>query len=208
MYIPAWLLVLGIIVVYWFYKNSNKGKTASKADSLDDIEAKVAFFKDGIFNLEHLDSPHFIDTQNDYDIMEVNYLRLKERYAHTPAKLMELAQGWLRYVMALRDLKQARLILDVDFSDNVYENFDENIKQPTIAKEEIEKKFKALLGKDWQRLMPNYFERVKKASKKIREEEERDDIEDAWKVLYLGETNLEKMEKLKKAKKEAQEVKA
>lgn len=208
MYIPAWLLILGIIVIYWFYKNSNKGGAVSRPDCLDDIEGKVFYFKDEIFKLEHFNSPHFIDAQNNYDIMEVNYLRLKERYAHMPDKLMELAQDWLRYVEALRDTKQARVMLDVDFTDDAFEHFEEASKQPTIITEEIEKKFKTLLGKDWQKLLPNFFERRDKAKPEVKKKGESLITPNAWKIFYSGETNLEKMEKLEKAKKETQEIKA
>ena len=208
MYIPAWLIVFGVIVIYWILKKS-KVETVNKPDRLEDIEAKVDFFKDSLFGLEYFTSPHFIDVQNDYSIMEINYLRLKERYAHTPEKLIELAQDWLKYVLALRDLKQAGLLLDVDFLDNACENFDENIKQPTIIKEEVEKRFKTLLDKDWQKLLPNYFERLDKAKPEIKKKEESlNASSNTWKMLYFGDANLKKMEKLEKEEKEAQKIKS
>jgi len=204
MYIPTWLIILGIIVIYWIIKNS-KFETVNKPENMEDIEAKTDYFKDDIFRLEHFTSPHFIDLQNDYTVMEVNYLRLKERYSNTPDKLLEITKDWLKYVLALGEIKSARLILDVDFSENAYENFNENTKQPTITKEEVEKKYKTLLNNDWQKLLPNYFERIKKTKPEIRKKHESlGSPPNYWKTLYIGDNNLAKMEKLEKEKNQAE----
>jgi len=66
-----------------------------KQDSVEDIEKNVRFRKEKmIFSLAHFDSPHFIDVQDAFDAMEINYLRLKQRFVHTSKKVLEIAKDW------------------------------------------------------------------------------------------------------------------
>ncbi|OGD95503.1 hypothetical protein A3F57_03145 [Candidatus Roizmanbacteria bacterium RIFCSPHIGHO2_12_FULL_36_11] len=185
MYIPEWVLIIGIIILYWIYTNSRKNGVSQQPDSIEGIEGNVVFLKSRIFGLEHFDSPHFLDYQNASDVMEVNYFRLKQRFIHTPEKVLEIARDWKRYVEALGDLKYARLMLDVDWSDDIYDKTGERMKEPTIAKEEIEKKFKDLLGKDWQEIPPDYFKRIDTAKLKGKKKDE--ETPDYWKTFYMGE---------------------
>lgn len=198
-----WLIIIGAVFVYLWYKNQNNSGERGDTNNIGELERIASYDKSRLLNLEHFDSPHFIDLLNDSDVMEVNYMRLKQRYIHDKVKSLEIAKDWQKYVEALDDLKLARTILDVGEVDD----FIEDSKEPSIIKEEIEKRFKTLLGKEWQKLMPDYFERTKKANEAMKKEADRIDVHNAWRVLYLGESNLEKMEKLRKAQKEEDHAK-
>lgn len=204
MYVPLWLFIIGAVVVYWIYnRNSRKGGVLGQSSSVEGIESRVQSLKRRIFNLEHIDSPHFIDVQNAFDVMEVNYFRLKQRFIHTPERALEIARDWESYAEALGDLKYARVMLDVDWSDNAFDNFSERSKEPSIIQEEVEKKFKSLLGKDWSEIPPDYFKRMETKKKPDKETKARLGF-DEWKYYYWGERNLisleEKREKEKKEK--------
>lgn len=145
MYIPVWLLIIGIIFACWVYRSRNKQNNISNDwtfennGSVEQIETTIRSRKKSLFELEQFDSPHFIDIQNSFNAMEVNYLRLKHRFIHTPEKDLEIARDWYRYVIALRHLKSSRVVLDIDPSEDPYGEFDERNKEPFIIKEEIEK---------------------------------------------------------------------
>lgn len=203
MYIPIWLIIIVAIVIFFIWKL--KKKNAHPA-SVEDIEKSVQFLRETIFELAHLDSPHFIDYQDAFDTMEINYLRLKQRFSHTPEKVLEIAKDWWKYVEALGDLKHAIVMLDVAMSDSAWENVEERIKEPSIIREEIEKKFKSLLSKDWQEIPPNYFKRMKTMGKS---ESAKNGLGDDWKFYYRDSANLFKLqEKRQKREKEWEEEKA
>ncbi len=204
MYIPLWLIVIGIIIAIWIYNSRKKAGFTERPDSVESIENSVRFLKEArIFNLEHFDSTHFIDKQNAFDAMEINYLRLKQRFSHIPEKVLEIARDWFKYVEALGDLKFARVMLDVDMSDEAFDNMDERSKEPSIIKDEVEKKFKSLLGEDWQKIPPDYFERMETTKKPDKETEAKLGIADEWKYYYAGSANLFRLEeKRQKQKKE------
>ncbi|MFY9484848.1 MAG: hypothetical protein WAP74_04540 [Patescibacteria group bacterium] len=164
---------------------------------MEDIEQGIYRQKNIIFSLNHFDSPHFIDVQNAFDAMEINYLRLKQRFAHVPDQALEIAKDWYRYAKALGDLKHARVMLAVDMDDYAFEIS----KEPSVVKEEVEKKFKSLLGKDWQKIPLDYFERLEKMKKPDKKTAAKYGIGDGWKYYYQNDGNLFSLE-LEKQKQE------
>ncbi|MBI2334257.1 hypothetical protein HYU96_00455 [Candidatus Daviesbacteria bacterium] len=206
MYLPVWLLIIGAIVAYWIYsRNSGKGILVQPSN-VEGIEGSVQFLKNSIFELVHFDSPHFIDTQNAFDAMEINYFRLKQRFIHNPEKVLEIARDWQRYVEALGDLKFARVMLDVDWSDDAYDKTGERMKEPSIIKKEIEKKLKLLLGKDWQEIPPDYFKREETMKKPDEKTKAKLGL-DEWKFYYWGEKNLIRLDEIRQKEKEEKEKK-
>src|SRR3989338_10579579 len=202
MYIPTWLIIIIAVVAFLIWKSKKKFERPA---SVEDIEKSVQFLKERIFELEHLDSPHFIDYQDAFDAMEVNYLRLKQRFSHTPEKVLEIAKDWWRYVEALGDLKHARVILDVDMEDNAWDRAGESMKEPSIIREEVEKKFKFLLGEDWQEIPPDYFKRMDTMGKS---ESAKKGLGDDWKYYYRDSANFFNLEeKRQKEKKERESEK-
>lgn len=199
MYIPTWLIILVLIIIFLIYRSRKK-------ISVENIEKAVSSLKTNIFAFEHFDTPHFIDVQDAYDAMEVNYFRLKQRFSHNPEKVLEIASDWLRYVTSLYALKRARIMLDVDMSDNAVDNLIEDSKEPSIIKDEVEKKFKTFLEKDWQDIPPDYFQRMKtmkKPSKKILAHYGFTE----WKYYYQNSSNLIRLEEKRSKDKEEKEKK-
>lgn len=215
MYIPIWAIVIGAIL--WYFFIHKKKEATSFGDSIldsntitpEEIEERVEFVKERrIFDLEHFDSPHFIDPQNAFDAMEINYLRLKQRLSHTPDKVREIAKDWFKYAEALGDLKHARVMLDVDTSDNAFENLERSSKEPSIVKEEVEKKFKSLLSEDFQEVPPDYFQRMENAKKldKKPAKSEQYDLGNAWEYFYQDSANLFRMREKRKKQNEEREA--
>jgi len=200
MFIPFWVLVIGAVVLYYWYKSIKE----VKKDSVEYFEKMAEYFKESIFKLEHFDSPRFVDIQDAYDAMEINYLRLKQRNLSNPEKALELSRDWERYAESLSELKSAGVYLDVDMGDNAYDNFQESAKEPSIIKEEVEKKFKSLLGKDFHKIPPNYDDRRKKAGK----EDGLFNLKEDWKLFYPDSDNFRRMIDLReKSGKEYEEEK-
>jgi len=190
MYISDWIIVIGIIIVIWFY-NSKRGVGTKRPATIEDIENDIRFIKKSkIFSLEPFDSPHFIDVQDAFDVMEINYLRLKQKFFHTPEKALEIALDWHKYVESLAKLKFARTALNFDLSDKAYDKFDERVKEPSIIKEEIEKKFKSLLGEDWNKIPPDFFERRETMKKPDKETKAKLGIANEWRYYYRGLENF------------------
>lgn len=206
MYIPTWLIIIVLVVLFIFWEKKKNRSINETPETVDSIEDKITFLKERIFSLEHFDSPHFIDYQNCFDTMEVNYLKIKQRFYHTTEKVLEISKDWHKYVEALYDLKHVRIMLDVDWSDNAWDTARDNSKEPEIIKEEIEKKFKTLLSKDFEKIPPNYFERMEKMEKPNEEDIKQFGNHDEWKYYYRDSNNLYKLEeKREKKNKEKQE---
>ena len=91
-------------------------------------------------------------------------------------------------------------------SDEASENMDERSKEPSIIKDEVEKKFKSLLGEDWQKIPPDYFERMETMKKPDKEIEAKLGIADEWKYYYRGSENLFKLEEKRQKQEEEQEA--
>lgn len=192
MYIPVWLLIT-VVVIILFYPRKKKD-LSKELNNVESIEEYIGNRKDTLFELAHFDSPHFIDYQNYFDVMEANFMRLKHRFSDDKEKLLNITKNWQSYVDALNDLKTARVLLDVDLSENAWDNASEAMKEPEIIKEEIEKKFKEMLGKDWIKLPLDYFQRQEKYPK-LKEKQEKiemslENITEGWKIFYKDDKNF------------------
>ena len=175
-----------------------------RSDTVGDIEEGIPYLKERVFELEHMDSPHFIDCQNAFDVMEVNYLRLKQRLSHTPEKVLEIAKDWQKYAEALGDLKNGRVMLDLDSGEDAYDKADEAMKEPSIIKDEVEKKFKSLLNDDYQKIPLNYFERMDTMEEPKIKPGER--LGDEWKHYYGDCANLYNLEEKRRKETEERET--
>lgn len=190
-------MITSAILIFFIWKSKKKFE---RPGNVKDIEKNIQFLKEMIFELEHMDSPCFIDYQDAFDVMEVNYLRLKLRLSHMPEKVLEIAMDWWKYVDALDNLKRARVILDVDMSDNAWNNANERMKEPSIIKEEVEKKFKLLLDNNFQELPPDYFKRMETMGKS---DSAKKGLGEDWKFYYRDSGNFFKLqEKRRKEEKE------
>lgn len=204
MYIPTWLIIVVAVIAYLIYKSSSKNKVLGYPENIEFIEEKTAYLKGRIFELAHFDSPHFIDCQDAYDMMEINYMRLKQRYSTNPDKILEIAKDWYGYVVALGDLKHARVMLDVDMEDGAFDRLEESLKEPSVIKDEVEKKYKSLLGDDFQAIPPDYFKRMETMGEPDKKTKDSYGIGDVWKYYYQNSSNLFKLVE-QRAKKEKEE---
>jgi len=185
MYIPIWIIVIAFIFYYFWIKSKRKQKPVNTVEHFEEIAQR---FKESLFEFPHFNCPNIVDLQDRYDAMEINYLRLKQRYLSQEENALEIAKDWARYVEALKDLKFANEMLDVDLSDTAYDTYEERTKEPRIIFQEVEKKIKSLLKKDFQELPLTYNERLKKGGKEFdipSDEEER--------IMYSDSKNYRKM---------------
>jgi hypothetical protein len=191
MYIPLWVIIVAAAAVYLLLSARRSG---SESSSLSRIERDVTRLKANIFSDAHFESPHFIDLQDSFDSMEVNYLRLKQQFSHDDQKSLEIARDWKKYVASLFDLRSARILLDVDMGDDALESAEERFKEPSIIKEEVEKKFKTLLGDAWCSPPPDYFERMETMAAPETGTGLRGS-RDSWRYYYAGSENLRRADK-------------
>jgi len=194
-----WLAIIGVIIWYYHSRKKSGGEPLDVPATIKRAEACAYYWKKDIFQLVHFDSPHFIDRQNDFDAMEINYLRLKQRFSNEPNKVLELARDWCKYAEALHSLKFARVYFDVDMSEQAFERLEETSKEPWIIKEEVEKKFKSLLGADFQEIPPDYFKRMETMGEVPKEIKDRLGMVRDWQYYYRDDKNLWEMNK-KRAK--------
>lgn len=169
MYLPdelARIVIIGF-VIYAIYKVYN-----IIHPKIEDIEAYVESHKKRWFDSSsHLVSYLANSELEDFKIMERHYFRLKQRFSSDYKKKLEIAKDWQKYTNTISDIESANVVLDVDDSNNAYENYDENTREAFIVKDEIEKKFKSLLGNDWEEL---YSEKLKRAfQEKARKEKQK-----------------------------------
>jgi len=204
-----WLIIIGVII--WFYNSRNKTGDSNISDlpsNVENAERGAYFWKQQLFELVHFDSPHFVDYQNAFDAMEINYLRLKQRFSNDSEKVLGIARDWCKYAEALNNLKYARAMLDVDWADGAFDRLEEKMKEPSIIKDEVEKKFKSLLGADWQELPPDYFKRKETMKEPTEEIRKNLGIANEWKYYYQDSPNLWKLnEKREKHDREWKEKK-
>ncbi len=76
-----------------------------------------------------------------------NYTRLKAREKNRPNyKNKEIIEDWRDYLLAISSLNTAINILNVDFEDTAYENYEENIRDAEATADELERKFQIKLA--------------------------------------------------------------
>ncbi|GEM_PF-3289702 len=198
MYIPDWIIVLAVFIATYFYwkkRKTNRHGAQQEVTSVEDIESNVRYLNEQIFALEHFDSPHFVDCQDAFDAMQINYFRLKQRFVHHPEKVLEVAKDWNNYASALQELKHARVMLDVDM--DAWERDGDERTEYSIIKDEIEKKFKSLLGRDWQEIPPDYFKRMETMKKPDENAKAKLELGQTWRWYYGDSGNAYRLVELR-----------
>lgn len=159
-----WEKILGIAAVvyiaYLIYKwwegrqhwkkiqNYEKSAEALKEDAEKDL------MKLGKEEIKHLS-----------ELIESDYLYLKERHKHDQKKLLEFAKDYCDYLEALSDISSARDLFDVDMEAGAHDRYYEAVKEPNIKRYEIEKRFQEILGQTVEDRLEVYFKlRDKKVS--------------------------------------------
>lgn len=149
MYIPIWIIVIGV-VAYFIWK-SRKPKIKSKVEALEliqeDIDKREVLLKEKIKS-SHLKDYMQMETTL-FDCGRKNFLRLKERFKHDDVKLEQVIKDWIYYMEAISDMVYESEMLDVATSN---EDADEhrNMQDELAVKiKEIDKRSKELLGADY-----------------------------------------------------------
>lgn len=154
MYIPTWLIIIAICVVVWFYFKSKKGSVNDDGEptTVEGMWQSAEWSmgrvmeKSPLSGLEEIDS--FKDEREMVKAMETDAVRLRERYKHNPEKQKQIARDWMDYANAVREVKSAREMLDVDWEDGAYDRFDESTKESYAVIHEVAKRAEDELGKD------------------------------------------------------------
>ena len=162
MYLPNGLVIFLIIGIIFYFIYLAYKLYKSKNPSIEDIEVMVNYQKKELFQDEPITNCTIL--HKDFNIMEKNYLRLKQRFSTEKHKRLEIAQDRYKYVQTLNEIKFQNVMLTCSDNDNAYENYDELTKETYIIQDEIEKKFKLLLGKDWQELQSEIIRKAFKVN--------------------------------------------
>ncbi len=146
MYIPFWLIVIAFIA--WMYFR-NKKRNSDSGDQLTSVEGmwKQAEWNKGRVLEKSLNLEEYLQDERDMvNAMERDAIRLRERFKHDPVKQKEIAKDWMDYSYAVSRVKFAREMLDVDMGDDAYDSFEERVKEPYLAIQEISKRVEGILG--------------------------------------------------------------
>lgn len=149
MYIPIWIIVIGIIL--YFIWRGQKPKVKSKEEALELIQSEID--KKENYLLQRIEATHLKDyMQMETTLFECgkkNFLRLKERFKHDDVKLGQVIKDWIYYIDTISDMIYESEMLDVSTSN---EDADEhrNMQQKLAVKiQEIDKRFKNLLDDEY-----------------------------------------------------------
>lgn len=153
MYIPWWFIIIVAIVGLVLYSRHNQKRLLGLENEPLNAEAMWAaalHYKEAVIEKSPLIEDFLQDERDMVKAMEVDMIRLKQRFQHDPKKLEEIAQDWMNYTKAVKDTKFSREMLDVDMDDNALENHWERTKEPSITIEEVAKRVGVLLGAESQ----------------------------------------------------------
>ncbi|MDO9231371.1 MAG: hypothetical protein Q7U36_02705 [bacterium] len=147
MYTPIWVLILAIIGVFFYFKKRNT-EEGSEEDNFSPEEnwTRAEWYKANVMrkspNLEN----HLKDERDMIGAMELDMIRLRERYKHDPKKQSEIAKDWFNFARSVDKVKSASEMLDVDAEDDAFESFINKTKEPHTIIQEIAKRVEKLLG--------------------------------------------------------------
>lgn len=95
-----------------------------------------------------LEDHHFQDQRDMITAMEVDMIRLRERYKHDSSKQYNIAQDWMDYSSSVFKVKLAKEFLNVDMDYNAYDNYYEKTKEAYIRIDEVFKRVEKELEND------------------------------------------------------------
>ena len=156
MYIPAWLIVIAICVGVYFYFKSKKDNNGEPT-TVKEMWRQAEFFKGQIMEKEMMEkSPlsgggereRFEREREMVKAMETDAIRLRERYKHDQEKQKRIAKDWFDYARAVKEIKLASVLLDVDWREGAYDRFDERTKESYAIIHEVAKRVGAELGEE------------------------------------------------------------
>lgn len=144
------ILIIIAIVVYLIYKKINPS-VISKERATENIQAQIIRQEEMLS--KHIDMSHLKDYIQQQAIMfdcgKRNFIRLSERFKHDDIKLTQVVKDWTDYMEILQGIIYEQELLDVSTAEGADEHFD-NMHELAIKIQEIEKRFKGLLGKEYE----------------------------------------------------------
>lgn len=151
MYIPIWLIIVGIIVYFiWFRKkpsiSRDEPSTAEEMWNSGEYSMKRVMEKSPLSGLEEIGS--FDDEREMVKAMANDAIRLRERYMHDPVKQKQIARDWMNYANAVEDVKLATEMSYTDWEDSPYDHYNEKIKEAYTVIREIGKRVENELSKE------------------------------------------------------------
>ncbi|MFH1670214.1 MAG: hypothetical protein ABIA92_01365 [Patescibacteria group bacterium] len=141
------IIAIGVGVLIYLLLKGNKSKTEEKMTteemwSVAEVNMERVMAKSP--NLEE----HLQDERDMVRAMEMDMIRLRERFKHDPTKQREIAQDWMDYSGAVERMKFASEMLDCDMSRDAYDSYGERVKEPHMAVQEIGKRIENMLGEE------------------------------------------------------------
>jgi len=149
MYIPTWIIILAIIIAIFYFRRQKINKDpAVDDDSPGAIWGEATKFKRSVMEESLLIEDYLCDERSMIEAMEMDMLRLRERYKHDSNKQIEIAQDWFDFAKAIHNLKFTKEMMDVLTEHDELESHRNNaIKINTII-QEIIKRTEGLLGEE------------------------------------------------------------
>ncbi len=149
MYIPIWIIVIGIII--YFVWRVRKPKIISKAKGLELIQDEID--KKENYVLQKIKGSHIADyMQTETTLFECgkkNFIRLQEGFRHDDKKLGESIKDWIYYLDYISNLIHHHEMLDLATSDSDADDATKQHQEIVAKMQEIDKRTRDLLGKDY-----------------------------------------------------------
>ena len=152
MYLPVWVIIIAIILGVYFY-NSSKNKKNRESELIENDDLSVDFmweFAEGNKSAVLAESPnlekYLQDERDMVNAMELDMIRLRERFKYDEKKQREIAQDWMDYSGAVNDEKSASELLDVNNEDTAYDEYRESTKKADLVIQEVSRRVEELLG--------------------------------------------------------------
>lgn len=146
MYISPWLIVIILIALYIFYLKVKN--TKSDIESAEQIWESANYYKERVFEKSPTIEDYLNDEREMLKVMEIDMMKLRERFKHDPLKQSEYIKDWLDFAKSVKEIKFAREMLDVDWEDNAFDTFEDRAKNAYSVIHEVAKRVMAELGEE------------------------------------------------------------
>lgn len=144
------ILIVIAIFVYLIYKKQ-KPVIQSKEQIIENTKAQIAYKEEHL--LDHIKTNHLKDYMTTesalFECGKTNFIRLSERFKHDDVKLAQVTKDWIDYMDILNDAVYESELLDVSTEEGEGEEHWKRRDELYIQIQEIEKRFKDLLGKEY-----------------------------------------------------------
>lgn len=137
---------LWLVLVSWFLWSIWNWVRSRRPPSVEQVWELGNRNRDRVLEYSYLIDDYLHDEREGVRAMETDSIRLRERFKHDAAKQRQIAEDWCNYANALREVKSARELLDVDSEDDAFDRHDDRTKDSHITIQEIGKRVMDALG--------------------------------------------------------------